>query len=280
MLSPLINSTSLVLTSSKKLTTIDKKPHFFDPDFFKPLPTEYGLSCTYPDEFYEAFSQNSTSTQHTEMAMLVLEYMTLQDQARLPLFDGASDRYVKQVIPAIKKILASKDEDHETLTTKIHIMNCASRIGYINRFSGIFKGTTVLNCVSLIGIDLHEACLPKASFCNADLSGINLHGADLTETNLSGANLSGANLSGANLGKSNLNGANLSGANLRGTILAIVDLRNADLRGSDLCNADLRGTMLSQADLRGVNLRTARLSKLNKILFTRTQAALETYEQS
>ena len=276
MLRPLLKPTSLVLTPSPKLTTIDKKPHFLDSDFFKPLPTENGLSCTYPDEFYEAFSQNPTSTLHTEMAMLVLEYMTLQDKARLPLFPEASDRYINQVKPAIKKILASIEEDHETLTTKIHIMNCASRIGYMTRFYDLFQSTVIFNCVSLIGIDLHNASLPKASFCNADLSGIDLHGADLRETNLSGANLSGANLSGANLGKSNLSGANLRGANLRGTILAIVNLRNADLRGADLCNADLRGTVLSLADLRGVNLRTARQSELNKILITTPLAAMET----
>ena len=83
MLNPLNYTTSLSLISTKKIPTVNKQHPFLNPDFFKPLAIESRLSCTYPPEFYEVFSHDSRS-QQSELAMLVLEYMTLDDKARLP----------------------------------------------------------------------------------------------------------------------------------------------------------------------------------------------------
>ena len=249
MLTPINNSTSVTATSSKKLTTIDKPYLSLGPDFFKPLTTETGLSCTYPPEFYEAFGQNSRSSQHSELAMLVLEYITLQDKARLPLFTNASDRYLKQVLPAIQEKLASNDMDTNTLTTKIYIMNCASRLGYLTRSSPIFQGIVTLNHVRLAGIDLRDAYLANASLIWAKLSEVNLSGANLSHANLSGADLSKANLNGANLSEANLSNSNLSGANLAGANISRALLRKADLRGANLHQINLK-----EADFTGTKL--------------------------
>ena len=298
MLTPINNSTSVTATTSKKLTTIDKPYLSLGPDFFKPLTTETGLSCTYPPEFYEAFGQNSHSSQHSELALLILEYMTLHDKARLPLFTGASDRYVKQVLPAIREKLATKNGDDDTLATKIHIINCASQLGYLKLGSIIFKDSVILNRVSLIGINLRNAYLDTASLQEADLSGVNLYranlsmanlknahltGTDLRKTNLiwailSGANLSRANLSGAdirgasvlgadlsesNLIKTNLSDANLSGSNLQGVNLSGANLSHANLSGTDLSKANLNGANLSEANLSNSNLSGANLAGAN-----------------
>ena len=211
MLTPLKNPLSVTPTYSQKLTTVDNQRHFLDPDFFKPLSTESGLSCTYLPEFYEAFSQTSSSTQHNELAMLVLKYMALEDKARLPLFQGASDRYVKQVLPAILEILANRREDNDTLGTKTHIMHCASQLGYLTSSSDVFKGDVILKCVSLTGMNLCDAYLSKANLRSADLRGVNAQRADLSGANLLGADLSEADFSWANLVKADLGCANLSG---------------------------------------------------------------------
>ena len=273
MLTPLLNSTSLTSTSSNNITTVSKHCPFLAPDFFKPLVTEVGLSCTYSTEFYEAFGQSSHSSQHSELAMLVLEYMTPHDKARLPLFNGASDRYVKQVLPAILEKLASEDIDHDTLATKFHIMNCAAQLGYLTRSSLVFQDLVRLHCVSLVGMDLRNAYLAKASLRGTDLRGVNLQGADLSGahllgTNLSSADLSRSNLIDTNLCLSNLREANLSNANLRATNLFQSDLRRTDLSGADLRCADLQGadlsqTNLSKANLCGANLHGANLRKAN-----------------
>ncbi len=263
MLAPLKHPISVAHADSQKSCTVDKRLHFLDPDFFKPIPTESGLSCTYPDEFYEAFSYNSGSSQHSELAMLVLEYMTSHDKARLPLFVGASDRYVKQVLPTIQEKLATKDTDDETLATKFHIINCARRFGYLTRSSGVFRGSVILNHVNLSGMDLRDAYLPRASLHAANLNGANLRGANLFsanlfETNLREINLSLANLCRINLSRADLSGANLSGAdlrkaNLRSTNLSGTDITGADLRGADLNSAVLSATILRKADLRGAD---------------------------
>ena len=177
MLIPFQNSTSTTTTSSRKLTLIDQQRPCLDPDFFKPLTTSSGLSCTYSPEFYEAFGQNSHS-QFSELALLILEYMTLHDKARLPLFTGASTRYIRQVLPAIQEILAIEYEDHDTLATKSHIMNCASQLGYLKSATLFSKGSVMLRRVSMNGMNLRGALLNNAKLQSADLSGANLREAD------------------------------------------------------------------------------------------------------
>lgn len=268
MLSPLNNLTPLTPAYSQKLTTDDNRRHFLDPDFFKPLSTEAGLSCTYLPEFYEAFSQTSSSSQHNELAMLVLTYMALEDKARLPLFHGASDRYIKQVLPAIQEILATRLEDNDTLGTKIHIMHCATQLGYLTPASDVFKGDVVLKWVSLIGMNLCDAYLPKANLRSADLRGANAQRSDLSGANLLGADLSEADFSWANLvkadlGCANLSGINLSKANLSGAILFRANLYVTNLGKINLSQANLTGANLSRADLRGADLRGAKLSGAN-----------------
>ena len=301
MLIPHKISTSVATTSSQKSTTADKHSPYLDPDFFKPLATEVGLSCNYSVEFYDAFRQSSSSSQHSELAMLVLEYMTLEDKARLPLFEGASDRYVNQVLPAIQDKLVSRNMHQDTLATKIHIMNCASQLGYLTHPSIFLNEAVILNCVSLIGMDLCGAYLVRANLYESDLSNVNLHRAQLTraflsKTNLSNANLSEAdlrsaslsfanlklaNLSNAKLSEAHLVGADLAGCNLTGTNLSLADLTGADLSGADLSGADLsgadlRGTNLSDANLQGADLTEADLNGPNRLLVEVAKATSKT----
>ena len=264
MFAPLHNRLSLSPASSKKLTTPDQQCPVLNPEFFKPLASESGLSCSYAPEFYEVFSQNSHS-QFSELAMLVLEYMTLHDKARLPLFKNASDRYIHQVLPAIQEKLASENEDEETLLTKMHIMNCASKVGYLTSSSAVFKGIIRLRRVCLIGMDLRDAYLYRADFGGANLIDINLSGANLTGANLYKANLNlvdlrKADLSGANISETNIQETNLSETDLRGADLRWSTLINVNLRGANLRGADLRMTDLNGADLRGADLSWANLS--------------------
>ena len=261
MLTPLRNPTSLLPTDSQKLTTNDKQGTFLDPDFFKPLTTEADHIYIYPTEFYEAFSQNSSSSQNNELAMLVLGYMTLHDKARLPLFDGASDRYVKLVTPAIQEMLATGNEDHDTLTIKFHIMNCASQLGYLKHPALFLNGIVMLRRVNLLGMDLRNACLAKANLHGAFLSEVNLHGADLSQADLSGSQLIRANLAMANISQANLSDTDLRGADLSEAHLSAADLGGADLRRADLRRADLRKANLRKADLRRADLRWSDLSE-------------------
>lgn len=280
MLTLLRNPTSLAPISSQKLTPIDKQRLFSDPNFFKPLSTESDLSYTYHPEFYEAFSQNSSSSQHSQLALIVLGYMTVYDKALLPIFNGASDRYLNQVLSAIQIILDSKDEGNDTKAAKIHIINCASRLGCLtpcwsSSQTVFFNNLICLSGSNLRGVSLNNINLSGAELSVVDFSGADLNGTDLSLANLRCANLSGANLSGANLKKAifwstdlsmailfgvNLSGVDLKGKNLSGTNLQKADLRGADLSETDLRGADLRGTDLRGADLRGADLRGADLS--------------------
>ena len=260
MLTPLTHSTSYRYTSSEKLTCVDEQQCPLDYDFFKPIATENGVSCTYSNDFYAAFSQGSSPTQLSELALLVLDYMTIPDKARLPLFDGASDRYVKQVLAAILKKILTRDDDDETLSTKFQIMNCASQLGYLTHptifYPDSYKKPINLDKVSLIKMDLRGAKLIFASLREADLREADLRESDLTDANLNLANLTGTNLTRANLTAADFTGANLTAANL--TL--------ADLTGADLTGTDLTGAVLTRAVLTGVDLTKTVLSKKNNCL--------------
>jgi uncharacterized protein YjbI with pentapeptide repeats len=147
--------------------------------------------------------------------------------------------------------------------------------------------------VSLAGVDISQAHLPKLNLENADLTDANLSGVNLADANLSGANLINANLSGANLARANLsesqlrfanltraglskanfskanlwstnlNEANLTGANLHGAAFVFANLTKAKLPGADLTKADLSNANLTGAILKGANLTKATLGSTN-----------------
>ena len=98
MLPPVKSPTSNLYTSSDKLMPAEEELPFLTPDFFTPLEKDQGLSCTYSQEFYRTFSDNPEKSKNNQLAMLTLEYMALNDKARLPLFRGASAQYAKQVV--------------------------------------------------------------------------------------------------------------------------------------------------------------------------------------
>ncbi len=97
----------------------------------------------------------------------------------------------------------------------------------------------------------------KSSFCNVDMTGINLRNASLPFADFRGALLTRSDLSGAILERADLTGAELSYAKLNGAQFLKAKLRGADLTGADLRGADLSGADLSRADLQGANLEGA-----------------------
>jgi uncharacterized protein YjbI with pentapeptide repeats len=109
--------------------------------------------------------------------------------------------------------------------------------------------------VSLAGVDISRAYLPRLNLAGADLTDANLAGAKLQDANLGGAFLSDANLGGAFLYDANLAGGHLSSADLAGA-----DLRLANLAGAILIDANLAGAFLRAADLAGADLRLANLA--------------------
>ena len=117
--------------------------------------------------------------------------------------------------------------------------------------------------ISLAGVDISKAYLPKLNLENADLSGANLTGADLLGANLTGAELPYANLTEVILPDSNLTGAILLGANLTGAILSDANLAGAELWEANLNEAFLSGANLTGAILKGAYLADASLFRAN-----------------
>ncbi|MFZ2148771.1 MAG: pentapeptide repeat-containing protein, partial [Sedimentisphaerales bacterium] len=111
--------------------------------------------------------------------------------------------------------------------------------------------------ISLTGVDISKAHLPKLNLENAHLTYANLTEADLRFANLSRANLWGANLTRAFLYDVNLAGAFLYDANLTGAWLP-----EANLTGAALWNANLTGANLDDANLAGAFLYDANLTNI------------------
>ena len=288
MLSPILSATKHPLSNSEIL---QQERHFLDADFFKPLSSSTDLSCIYSDEFYSAFRADSKPTQNHMMAMLVLDYMTIDDKARLPLFKGASKAYIAQVLPAIQEKLAFKDTSEESLLTKFHIMNCASQLGYLDHPEIFTLSFISLNKVSLIGMNLRGAKLNYAGLNEADLTGADLSNANLCYSGLKNAKLNSTILTKANfakarlwhadfshaemsyvdLYKANMFYANLSDANLTGANLNKANLINANLSRANLLNAKMIGTNLTMTNLFAANFDGAELDGQDLTSVTRIE---------
>ena len=119
----------------------------------------------------------------------------------------------------------------------------------------VFEGKSSFCNVDMTGIDLRDTSFPFADFKGARLTKSDLSGAILERADLTGAELSYAKLSGAQLLKAKLRGADLTGADLRGA-----DLSGADLSGADLQGANLEGAVLYQSLIANAKLADARLS--------------------
>ena len=112
--------------------------------------------------------------------------------------------------------------------------------------------------VSLAGVDISEAYLPKLNLPGAQLADANLARVDLRHANLTGADLEHANLAkaylqGAKLAEADLTYANLAEATLWDANLAEADLMGADLAGAHLQHANLAGAHLGRANLKNIN---------------------------
>jgi hypothetical protein len=108
--------------------------------------------------------------------------------------------------------------------------------------------------VSLAGVDISKAYLPRLKLENADLSEANFSNAILYEANLSEADfrlaiLCDADLHDADLSDTNLQNTNLYKAHLTFADLSGADLKYADLSDTDLWFADLSGAILT--DIKG-----------------------------
>jgi uncharacterized protein YjbI with pentapeptide repeats len=113
-----------------------------------------------------------------------------------------------------------------------------------------------LNNDALIGIDLHNTELSHANLNHDNLQRANLADTELShailnDDDLQRANLSDAKLSSTNLSNSNLNDAKLHNVSLKMAILQHDSLQRANLSDSDLSGADLSNSDLSNANLKG-----------------------------
>lgn len=137
--------------------------------------------------------------------------------------------------------------------------------------------------ISLGGMDISKAYLPKLNLESANLNGANLsranlNGANLTEavlsdTNFSGATLIGANLTGVTMTEANLVGAMIDGvdlieatitdANLAEAHAASVNFTRADLANANLARIWLYSAVLTEANLRGTNFAGAYFDRAN-----------------
>lgn len=106
--------------------------------------------------------------------------------------------------------------------------------------------------VSLAGIDISKAYLPRLKLENADLSEANLSNAILYEANFSGANFRLAILCDTDLHDADLSDANLTHANLYKAHLTEADLSDANLWYADIYDADLWYANLSGANLTSI----------------------------
>ncbi|MGF1497140.1 MAG: pentapeptide repeat-containing protein [Elainellaceae cyanobacterium] len=135
------------------------------------------------------------------------------------------------------------------------------------------------NCISLRGLDVQNAHLPKVELPFAEL-----RYARLQNTGLWSADLQGAQLQGAQLQQSKLRDARLQGVSFTDATLEAADLTNAQLGclaevvdSAPLCtdlsqtilnrailsSSDLSGANLTRASLRGAKLVDANLSRAN-----------------
>ena len=106
--------------------------------------------------------------------------------------------------------------------------------------------------ISLAGVDISKAHLPKLNLENADLSEADLSNAILCEANFSGANFHMATLSDADLHKAVLSGAILTHAKLNRAYLKEANLSDANLWYADFSNTDLRYADLSGSILTSI----------------------------
>lgn len=249
---------------------------------FKPVDPDRGI---YLNDLYNAFHKDAPETFGKKFSLSLLQALSSEDCAKLPLFEGASERYVELVTYAIRAKLGQSDSDERTTNCKRQIIINAQRFGYINR-QDFFGGKLNLNYVNLRGIDLSGLDIANASLVGTDLTDQDLRHVKLEQRNiretifngtklsretvvnlikdknfvdLSGADLSGLDLSGLSLSNTNLRGANLRGTLLNGTRLCDINLEGADLTDAQLQGANLAYSKLSGACLTGANLTGAEL---------------------
>jgi len=108
--------------------------------------------------------------------------------------------------------------------------------------------------ISLAGVDISKAYLPRLKLENADLSEANfsnaiLYEANLSETNFRLAILCDTDLHDADLSDTNLQNTNLYKAHLTFADMSGADLKYADLSDTDLWFSDLSGAILT--DIKG-----------------------------
>jgi uncharacterized protein YjbI with pentapeptide repeats len=175
-------------------------------------------------------------------------------------FDGDYNSLTNQ--PAIPSNVSDLTNDagyttfdgaYGNLTGAPTLATVATSGSYTDLSNQLSQKDIVESAYPLVGADLSDAYLYRASLSGADLTDANLSDANLTDAYLSGAILTGANLTGANLTGAILSNAYLTSANLTGASLSGADLNDVYLSGANLSGADLNGADLTDANLFGVN---------------------------
>jgi outer membrane protein OmpA-like peptidoglycan-associated protein len=101
----------------------------------------------------------------------------------------------------------------------------------------------------LSGMNFSNQNFAGTDFSNATLTQANFSGTDLTDANFSNANLSGAIFTDANLSGANLSNANLQAASLTNASLSHANLTNASLKRAVITNASFDAAILTNADM-------------------------------
>jgi uncharacterized protein YjbI with pentapeptide repeats len=120
--------------------------------------------------------------------------------------------------------------------------------------------------ISLAGVDVSKAHLPKLDLRRSDLLHANFAGSILWDTKFAFAKVFFANFDRANLTRANLFGAKLQCTNFTNAIFYEAVLKHAqflktDLTGANFSNADLTNAILWDSNLTGANLSGANLAK-------------------
>jgi len=169
------------------------------------------VKYSFDPSFFSLFSFQNISSPFAVRAMSALRGCTLDEQARLPLFVTAQEKYTAIVQHAISRKMLEDSDSPELLKTK----NIIVRLAFQNRYREKVFGPDI----SLSNLDLS----------GLDLSGLNLNGAKCHRTKFTGANLSGTILRNADLREASLRSANMAGA----------DLSSSRLTGANLVGVDL-----------------------------------------
>ncbi len=162
--------------------------------------------------YFALFSAENAHLPKSVLALRALHCCTLEEQARLPMFEGAASSYAKIVENALTKKMLEIGDNPELLKTKRIIIRLAMRHDYrdVVLCPGAILSHLDLSNLVLTGVNLAGSTCFRTNFAGSNLTGANFGGSDLRQASLRGANLTNANLQDCKLKGTNLVGVNLS----------------------------------------------------------------------